>query len=202
MTKTEYMNTINEKLTAAEGLCADLRKLRGLKKLAQSITGSDALVSFEALGKTIADKEAELKTVRGELQKARRIVKKLDEIEAIEAGTAPAPAPKKQDREEARGQEARQGKVRAGHQGAPGHRHPGGLRRGCRIMTYLKILMYARAGIQAKIDEYRGMQERALEGAGAHAGAKTLARKCQEMIDDLEVDMATIDELQEIHDRK
>lgn len=96
MTKTEYMNTINEKLTAAEGLCADLRKLRGLKKLAQSITGSDALVSFEALGKTIADKEAELKTVRGELQKARRIVKKLDEIEAIEAGTAPAPAPKKQ----------------------------------------------------------------------------------------------------------
>lgn len=96
MTKTEYMNTINEKLTAAEGLCADLRKLRGLKKLAQSITGSDALVSFEALGKTIADKEAELKTMRGELQKARRIVKKLDEIEAIEAGTAPAPAPKKQ----------------------------------------------------------------------------------------------------------
>ena len=92
MTKTEYMNTINEKLTAAEGLCADLRKLRGLKKLAQSITGSDALVSFEALGKTIADKEAELKTVRGELQKARRIVKKLDEIEAIEAGTAPAPS--------------------------------------------------------------------------------------------------------------
>ena len=83
MTKTEYMNTINKKLTAAEALCADLRKLRGLQKLAQSITGSDALVSFEALGKTIADKEAELKTVRGELQKARRIVKKLDEIEAI-----------------------------------------------------------------------------------------------------------------------
>ena len=47
MTKTEYMNTINEKLTAAEVLCADLRKLRGLKKLAQSITGSDVLVSFE-----------------------------------------------------------------------------------------------------------------------------------------------------------
>ena len=57
-------------------------------------------------------------------------------------------------------------------------------------MTYLKILMYARAGIQAKIDEYRGMREKALEGAGAHAVAKTLARKCQEMIDGLEVDMA------------
>ena len=60
MTKTEYMNTINEKLTAAEGLCADLRKLRGLQKLAQSIAGSDALVSFDALGETIANKEAEL----------------------------------------------------------------------------------------------------------------------------------------------
>lgn len=69
-------------------------------------------------------------------------------------------------------------------------------------MTYLKILMYARAGIQAKIDEYRGMQEKALEGAGSHAGAQVLARKCQDMIDDLEVDMATIDELQEIHDGK
>lgn len=33
MTKTEYMNTINEKLTAAEDLCTDLRKLRSLKKL-------------------------------------------------------------------------------------------------------------------------------------------------------------------------
>ena len=96
MTKTEYMNTINEKLTAAEAMCADLRKLRGLKKLAQSITGSDALVSIEALGKTIADKEAELKTVRGELQKARRIVKKMEEIEAIESGTAPTTASKKQ----------------------------------------------------------------------------------------------------------
>lgn len=96
MTKTEYMNIINEKLTAAEALCADLRKLRGLKKLAQSITGSDALVSFEVLGKTIDDKEAELKAVRGELQKARRIVKKMEEIEAIESGTASVPAPKKQ----------------------------------------------------------------------------------------------------------
>lgn len=94
MNKTEHMNTINEKLTAAEGLCADLRKLRGLQKLAKSIAGSDVLVSFEALGKTIADKEAELKAVRGELQKSRRIVKKMEEIEAIESGKAPAPAKK------------------------------------------------------------------------------------------------------------
>lgn len=94
MNKTEHMNTINKKLTAAEGLCADLRKLRGLQKLAKSIAGSDVLVSFEALGKTIADKEAELKAVRGELQKSRRIVKKMEEIEAIESGKAPAAAKK------------------------------------------------------------------------------------------------------------
>ena len=46
-------------------------------------------------------------------------------------------------------------------------------------MTYLKILSYARRGIRAEIDNYRAMQEKALEGAGAH-----------------------LDELQEIHDRK
>lgn len=90
MNKTEYMSTITEKLTTAEVLCTDLRKLRSLKKLAQSITGSDKLVSFEALGKTITAKEAELKSVRGELQKARRIVKNMEEIEAIESGKAPA----------------------------------------------------------------------------------------------------------------
>lgn len=96
MTKTEYMTTINENLTTAEALCANLRKLRILQKLAKDIPNAAELVSSEALSKTITAKEAELKAVRGELQKARRIVKKLDEIEAIEAGTTPAPAPKKQ----------------------------------------------------------------------------------------------------------
>ena len=96
MNKTEYMTTINEKLTVAEALCSDLRKLRILQKIIKDIPNAAELVSSEALSKTIADKESELKAVRGELQKARRIVKKLDEIEAIEAGTAPAPAPKKQ----------------------------------------------------------------------------------------------------------
>ena len=38
--------------------------------------------------------------------------------------------------------------------------------------------------------------------AGANSGAKHLADMLQKMIDDLEVDMATIDELQDIHDRK
>lgn len=96
MNKTEYMNTINEKLTAAEALCADLRKLRILQKLTKDIPNAAELVSSEALSKTITAKETELKAVRGELQKARRIVKKMEEIEAIEAGTAPAHTPKKQ----------------------------------------------------------------------------------------------------------
>lgn len=96
MTKTEYMTTINEKLSIAERLCTDLRKLRILQKLAKDIPSAAEIVSSEALSKTITAKETELKAVRGELQKARRIVKKLDEIEAIEAGTATTPAPKKQ----------------------------------------------------------------------------------------------------------
>ena len=96
MNKTEYMTTINEKLTAAEALCADLRKLRILQKLAKDIPNAADLVSSETLSKTITAKETELKAVRGELQKARRIVKKMEEIEAIESGAVPAPAHKKQ----------------------------------------------------------------------------------------------------------
>ena len=87
MTKTEYMTTINEKMTAAEALCADLRKLRILQKLAKDIPNAAELVSAEVLSQTITAKETELKAVRGELQKARRIVKHLEEIEAIENGT-------------------------------------------------------------------------------------------------------------------
>ena len=69
-------------------------------------------------------------------------------------------------------------------------------------MSYLKILMYAREGVQSKINEYRQMQDKALEGAGAHPEAKKLADGLQNMIDALEVDMATLDELEEIHNRK
>lgn len=97
MTKTEYMNTINEKLTAAEGLCAAPAGSSGASRSWPSPSPAPTRWCPSSPGQDpIADKEAELKTVRGELQKARRIVKKLDEIEAIEAGTAPAPAPKKQ----------------------------------------------------------------------------------------------------------
>lgn len=86
MNKNEYEISIKANLTTAEALCADLRKLRGLKKLAEAIPGAEGIVSYETLIKTIEDKETELKKVRANLQKARRVVKKLDEIEAIEAG--------------------------------------------------------------------------------------------------------------------
>ncbi|MCB7039592.1 hypothetical protein [Flavonifractor plautii] len=69
-------------------------------------------------------------------------------------------------------------------------------------MTYLKILSYARRGIRAEIEQNREMQSKALQGAGAYPEAKKLADGFQAMIDALEVDMATIDELQEIHDRE
>lgn len=69
-------------------------------------------------------------------------------------------------------------------------------------MTYLKILSYARRGIRAEIEQNHEMQSKALQGAGAYPEAKKLADGFQAMIDALEVDMATIDELQEIHDRE
>lgn len=89
MNKTEYINAINTDLTAAEALCADLRKLRNLQKLAQSIAGHEELVSMDKVTEVVTTKETELKKVRCELQKARRVLKKLEEIEAIEAGTEP-----------------------------------------------------------------------------------------------------------------
>lgn len=77
-----------------------------------------------------------------------------------------------------------------------------GLAEGGDYTTYLKILSYARRGIRAEIEQNREMQSKALQGAGAYPEAKKLADGFQAMIDALEVDMATIDELQEIHDRE
>lgn len=95
MTKNEYTAAIEADLTAANALCAELRTLRNFKKIAQTITDADKMVSFEVLDKTITGKEAELQKLRSSLGKNRRIVKKLEEIEAIETGTADAPKPKK-----------------------------------------------------------------------------------------------------------
>lgn len=95
MTKTEYTAAIETDLKAANALCAELRTLRNFKKIAQAITDADKMVSFETLDKTITSKEAELQKLRSALGKNRRIVKKLEEIEAIETGTADATKPKK-----------------------------------------------------------------------------------------------------------
>lgn len=64
-------------------------------------------------------------------------------------------------------------------------------------MTYLEILGYARKGVEAEIAYYRAMQEKALQGQ-----AHDLARFAQISIDALEVKRATLDELEEIHNRK
>lgn len=85
MNKAEYMTTIETNSTAAKTLSADLRKLRGIKKFAEGIA-IENLVAVNLLNKAITDKEAELKSIKREIKKARRILKKLAEIETIEAG--------------------------------------------------------------------------------------------------------------------
>ena len=82
MTKIEYQNSIKTHLTKAEALCADLPAIEGL-------------LNTSVLDKAIADRETDLKKIRAELGKARRIVKHLEEIEAIENGTEPIKAPAK-----------------------------------------------------------------------------------------------------------
>lgn len=64
-------------------------------------------------------------------------------------------------------------------------------------MTYLEILGWARKGINAEKDNYRAMQEKALEGQ-----AHDIACHCQERIDALDVGLATLDEIEELHNRK
>ena len=95
MTKTEYIAAIEADLTAANALCAELRTLRNFKKIAQTIPDADKMVSFDVMDKTITGKEGELQKLRSALGKNRRIIKKLEEIEAIETGKAPAPKAKK-----------------------------------------------------------------------------------------------------------
>lgn len=57
-------------------------------------------------------------------------------------------------------------------------------------------------GIRAEIDNYRAMQEKPWRAPERTRRPRVLRTGLQSMIDALEVDMATIDELQEIHDRK
>jgi len=64
-------------------------------------------------------------------------------------------------------------------------------------MTYTEILEWARRGIKAEQTRIRQMQEKALEGQ-----ALAIARQAQDEIDRLAVHLATLDEIQELHDRK
>lgn len=64
-------------------------------------------------------------------------------------------------------------------------------------MTYLEILGWARKGIQADKEKHREMQEKALDGQ-----ALDIARHCQEVIDALDVKLATLDEIEDLHNRK
>ena len=117
MTKNEYTAAIEADLTAANALCAELRTLRNFKKIAKTIADADKMVSFEVLDKTITGKEAELQKLRSALGKNRRIVKKLEEIEAIETGEADAPKPKKNAAQDKSAEGEAKGKKATGKKG-------------------------------------------------------------------------------------
>ncbi len=70
-------------------------------------------------------------------------------------------------------------------------------------MTYLELLSWARKGVAAEQDNLRRMREKASEGMASGAkGAKSLYEACMEKIDILDVKLATIAELEEIHNRE
>lgn len=64
-------------------------------------------------------------------------------------------------------------------------------------MTYLEILSWARKGLAAEKAHLREMQEKALEGQ-----AHDLAHHIQGNIDALEVKEATLNEIEDLHNRK
>lgn len=64
-------------------------------------------------------------------------------------------------------------------------------------MTYLEILSWARKGLSAEKAKWREMQDKAIEG-----GVLDITRGAQEKIEEIEVKEATLDELEEIHNRR
>ena len=64
-------------------------------------------------------------------------------------------------------------------------------------MTYLEILSWARKGLAAEKAKWREMQDKAIEG-----GVLDITRGAQEKIEEIEVKEATLDELEEIHNRR
>ncbi len=97
MTKTEYTASIAANQSSISALRTDLRKLRTIEKLSQSFPDLK-LVDTDTLEASITEKIVEVQKLRTELSKARRIVKRMTEIENIETGTTAAtkkPAKKK-----------------------------------------------------------------------------------------------------------
>lgn len=94
MTKTEYTSAITASQTAISTIRTDLRKLRTIEKLSKSFPDLK-LVDTTILETSITEKKAEVQKLRSELSKARRIVKRMTEIEDIEAGKADTPKAKK-----------------------------------------------------------------------------------------------------------
>ena len=64
-------------------------------------------------------------------------------------------------------------------------------------MTYLEILSWARKGLAAEKGKLREMQDKAIEG-----GARQLMEKIQEQIDGIEIKEQTLDDIEELHNRK
>lgn len=94
MTKTEYTAAITTNQTAISALRTDLRKLHTIEKLSKSFPDLK-LVDASVLESSITAKKAEVQKLRAELSKARRIVKRMSEIEDIEAGKTATAKPKK-----------------------------------------------------------------------------------------------------------
>jgi len=64
-------------------------------------------------------------------------------------------------------------------------------------VTYLEILSWARKGLAAEKAKLREMQDKAIEGQ-----ALQLMEKIQEQIDGIEVKEQTLDDIEELHNRK
>ena len=116
MTKTEYTAAIATTQTAISALRTDLRKLRAIEKLSQSFPDLK-LVDASILETSITEKKAEVQKLRADLSKARRIVKRMAEIEDIEAGKTATPKPKKNAAQDKPAEGEAKGKKSTGKKG-------------------------------------------------------------------------------------
>lgn len=113
MTKTEYTAAITATQENISATRTDLRKLRTIEKLAKTFPDLK-LVDSGILDTAITEKKAELTKLRSELSKARRIVKRMTEIEDIETGKADEPKAKKPAAEKKAGTTAKKSTEKKG----------------------------------------------------------------------------------------